>query len=122
MKKEVVYDFLISGSNKSGYYSKESGFKKTFPEFYIDLMGWSFPDNFTFTQKLYHYFNDDPELKLGLCLTCGNRCRFKGFSSGYSSYCSAVCHNSNEIVKEKSKRTCLKNMVLKIIFRQKNVR
>lgn len=108
MKKEVVYDFLISGSNKSGYYSKESGFKKTFPEFYIDLMGWSFPDNFTFTQKLYHYFNDDPELKLGLCLTCGNRCRFKGFSSGYSSYCSAVCHNSNEIVKEKSKRTCLK--------------
>ena len=81
MKKEVAYDFLISGSNKSGYYSKESGFKKTFPEFYIDLMGWSFPDNFTFTQKLYHYFNDDPELKLGLCLTCGNICRFKGFSS-----------------------------------------
>ena len=28
MKKEVAYDFLISGSNKSGYYSKESGFKK----------------------------------------------------------------------------------------------
>jgi hypothetical protein len=108
MSKEEVFQFLCSDFNKSGYFSKERGFKNKFPEYYKDILTWSFPSGFKFSQKLYHYFNNDPELKLGLCLMCGNRCNFRSFSEGYKHYCSAKCHNSDDIVKQKSKETCIK--------------
>ena len=61
---------------------EEPQFKKKFPEHYQILSTWEFPSDFKFTQKLFHYFNDDPELKLGLCPVCGKRCKFASFGGG----------------------------------------
>ena len=42
-------------------------------------------------QLFWHFINDDPELKLGLCPVCGNRCRFKNLVIGYRHHCSPEC-------------------------------
>ena len=105
MKKEDVFNFLMEHSKP---YCKEKNFKKNFFEFYQDLLKWSFPEDFKFSQKLYHYFNEDRDLNLGICPVCGNRCKFKNFIFGYYFTCSLKCaHNSPEI-KEKIKQTNLK--------------
>ena len=61
MKKEDVFKFLMEHSK---HYYKEKNFKKNFFEFYQDLLKWSFPEDFKFSQKLYHYFHEDWEKHL----------------------------------------------------------
>ena len=84
--KELIY----SETNRSSeyYYNREYAWKIFFPEFYNELNSWNFPDDFIFKQKVYHYLNDDPELKLGICPECGKRCNFTTLSKGYHKYCS----------------------------------
>lgn len=89
MNKEKAFQFLCSADDKSGYLKKEKGFKKNFPELYAELITWNFPEEFTFIQKLYHYFNNDPDFKLGLCPVCGKRCKFT--RGHYTIYCSFNC-------------------------------
>lgn len=105
MSKEEVFQILMEHPK---FYCKEKIFKKKFPEFYSDLNSWNFLSDFIFSQKLYHYFNDDPDLKLGLCPVCGNRCKFKGFIFGYRKHCSKSCSNHDINVIEKSKNTSIK--------------
>ena len=87
----------------------ESNIKNKFPGIYLEIISFTnFPNNFKFSQKLYHYLNDDPELKLGVCPICGNRCRFKTIFSGYLLGCSKKCSNlikSKNVIKAKSLRT-----------------
>lgn len=90
--KEEVLSILKTHPNEN---TKESQFKKKFPEHYQILSTWIFPSDFKFTQKLFHYFNDDPELKLGLCPVCGKRCRFLSITREYSKYCSSECYGKD---------------------------
>ena len=93
MSKKELLDIILS--NPKLLFNLKATFKK-YQDLYQDFLTWSFPDNFSFSQKLYHYLYDDPELKLGCCVVCGNRCLFKSFTSGYCEYCSYKCR-SNEI-------------------------
>ena len=124
---------------------KKNGLKKKFPELYQEIQSIKFPENFKWSQKLYHFFHDDPDLKLGICSICGKRCKFISFFQGYKKYCSKKCvyldddlkirrtitNNKkygcnnvfqNEEIKQKSKKTIYKNMVYIILHKQKNVR
>ena len=85
MNKEEVFQFLCFANDKSGYLKKENGFKKNFPELYAELITWNFPKEFTFQQKIYHYLKNDSNFELGLCLICGNRCKFINLNTGYLS-------------------------------------
>lgn len=118
---EELKNFL----NAKPVYLQETKFSMKFPDEYVTLCSWKFPDGFTFQQKLYHYVNGDNMFRLGLCPTCGKRCRFKSFGRGYFEYCSKSCiytkersekcketklerygdSNYNNI--EKAKRTCI---------------
>ena len=106
--KQELKELICSGKNKSSYYSKETAWKKIFTNFYIELLTWDFPTDFTFMQKIYHYINDDPELKLvGVCPECGCRCNFLSIKSGYNYYCSKKCANKSRDKVLKMKQTKL---------------
>ena len=55
---------------------------------------------FKFSQKLYHYFNNDYNLSLGICPICGNRCHYKNLNEGYRTYCSLQCRSNDVNLKE----------------------
>ena len=86
--KTELKDFLI----KNSIYLREEYFKKKFPEIYKELNEIKFPDYYIFMRKLYHYINDDFELKLSYCEICGCEKRFKTFASGYY-ICPKKCKN-----------------------------
>ena len=50
---------------------------------------------FEWAQAVYHYIHEDPNLDLGKCIACGNRCSFKTINIGYKTYCSKKCSNSS---------------------------
>ena len=88
------------------FYCQEKHFCKKFPKYYDDIIGIKFPDGFTFQQKLYHYFNNDLDFKLGICKICKkNRCKFISFGLGYKSHCSRKCLGVDEEVKLQRKNT-----------------
>ena len=101
--KQELKELICSGKNKTGYYSRELIWKSKFTELYNELQSWAFPTYFTFNQKIYHYINDDEELKLGLCVECGKRCTFVGISKGYRKYCSKTCIMNSKEIREKIK-------------------
>lgn len=105
MTKEEVLSILKTHPNGN---IEESNFKKKFPEHYQILSTWNFPTDFKFTQKLFHYFNNDPELKLGLCPVCGNRCKFVSFGIGYLHHCSIQCSRLDNNVQMKMKEASIK--------------
>ena len=109
ISKQSLKELICSDKNKSGFYSKEKTWNNIFKENYIELLSWNFPNEFTFQQKIYHYLNDDPELMLGICAKCGNRCRFHTIPIGYATYCSRKCIQNSQTVREKAIQTCLKN-------------
>lgn len=83
---------------------KEKIFIKKFPDLYKEISLWNFPDDFIFSQKVYHYFHNDYNLEIGLCPMCGNRCKFISFYQGYKHHCSAKCmyEDKNRVIKIKS--------------------
>lgn len=100
MDKTDVFNLVKS---KPNVFCIEKQFQKYFQEIYDDILKWKFPSNFKFSQKLYHYFYNDPNLNLGKCKKCGNQCRFRNFIYGYSKFCSNKCsNNSNEWKKKVS--------------------
>lgn len=106
--KEDVYHFLLFiYSDKSYYLIREKGFKKYFSELYNELKNISFPDDWSFQQKLFHFFNNDLEFKLGIC-ECGNRCHFKTLIEGYYTFCSKACLNKSVSHKEHVIKTNIK--------------
>ena len=93
--KDEVYAIL---KNDLMAYIQEPKFKNQFPYIYNDILKWSFPDGFSWSQKLYHYFNNDKDFNLGKC-KCGNRCTFRSFSVGYQKHCSQKCtHLDNNVM------------------------
>ena len=105
LTKEYVLDIITTQSSGN---IEESNFKKKFPELYQEIINLSFPPEFKWTQKLYHYFHDDLELNLGLCPVCGKRCNFESFGYGYKKHCSRICLGKDEEVKNHREETNLK--------------
>lgn len=103
--KTDVLDFFINISvDKSGYLTKEIGFKKYFKKLYQDFLMFPFTketSTWKFTHKLYHFMRDDFNFKLGLCAECGRRCNFVNFKEGYLQFCSIACKSTSSIVKNK---------------------
>ena len=96
--------------------TKEYKFKEYFPEIYIKIQSITFPADFSWSQKLYHYLNDDLDFKIGLCPICGNRCTYRNISLGYSKYCSYSCLNKSDEHKSKVKNTINSNGRKKILY------
>lgn len=88
MEKEKLR--LLVLSNPIGY-TKEKTFKSRLPEVYMDLISYNYPIEFKFSQKLYHYINDDMSFKIGICKNCKKRCRYVNITYGYKEYCSNNC-------------------------------
>lgn len=86
---------------------EEINFKKKFPELYKDVISLSFPEDFKFTQKLYHFFHDDLELKMGLCPMCGKRCPYRNIRLGYRHHCSPKCAAVDVNTREKRRKTVI---------------
>ena len=103
MEKKDVLSFLIEHSKQ---YCREKTFLKKFPEYYNKLSQWTFPIDFTFQQKLYHYFHNDINLDLGVCSICGKRCHLISFTKGYSKHCSYNCSANDINLKEQKRNTC----------------
>lgn len=55
MTKEELKNLVLSNPRKCNY----KFIKSNFPEIYNEIISIYFPDDFTFSQKLYHYMNDD---------------------------------------------------------------
>ena len=88
---EKLINFILDNCNNR----KEQRFKQFFPNEYAEILTWNFPDDFKFSQKLYHYINNDKDLLLGICPVCGNRCSWRGFGVEYLTYCSKKCMGSS---------------------------
>lgn len=86
---------------------KEDVFKKYFYNLYEELNKIIFPDEFVFAQKLYHFFNNDKELNLGLCKVCKKRTSFISFKQGYRLYCGFSCMGADKDFWDKHEKTSL---------------
>ena len=113
MTKNELFDII---TKKSSTYCNEKVFQSHFPHFYNEISALSFPVDFKFSQKLYHYFHNDYDLALGIC-TCGNRCHYKNFTEGYRTFCSLKCRSADENQKNKQRETCLKKYGVDNIFK-----
>ena len=102
MTKEELFYLVTTKPNGN---IEEKLFKRKFPEYYQEVNNLNFPSDFSWTQKLYHYFNDDLELKLGLCPVCGKRCKFASINIGYRHHCSKECKCKDNAVTEKMRIT-----------------
>ncbi len=102
MTKEELLDFLV----KNTIYLRESYFKKKFIDDYNEICTWEFPDNYSFSRKLYHYLKNDVSLSLSKCPICGGERAFKSVGRGYFEYCSKKCIYTKER-SEKCKKTKL---------------
>ena len=126
--KEDVYVYLTTpGKNKAGQYTRESGFKKNFPKLYSEYLDYFDKDKYDaypFNQLLYHYFNNDKFMSIGICKNekCSNRCKFNDFKTGYYDFCSSKCSLSSEIHKEKVRQTCIKKYGVDCVFKDKEVK
>ena len=87
---------------------EQYNFQRKYPELYQEIQSLYFPENFKWTQKLFHFFHDDFELNLGHCPICGKRCKFQKFNLGYSKHCSYKCAQLNKETQNKIKNTNLK--------------
>lgn len=106
LNKDESFRYLLS--NPKGNIEKPH-FEKRFPELYRDIELINFPNNFKWTQKLYHFFHNDLSFKLGICPICGTRCKFKTFNEGYHTYCSVKCMNNDPIIQNKMRETSIKH-------------
>jgi very-short-patch-repair endonuclease len=103
MTKSEIKDFLLNHKR----YICENIFKKKFSQTYLLISEITYPNTIiTFSQKLYHYLNDDIEKwSLGKCKICGCQCKYRNLNIGYLTYCSCKCAGKDDVVKEKNKQT-----------------
>ena len=105
MTKNNLLHYIQNETNKN--HVRENYFKKHFNDFYSDMILYTYPEEFSFPQKLYHYLNDDMNFTMGKCKICGKRCNYKNFTSGYYTYCSRKCSLRDEETQNKIKQTSL---------------
>ena len=124
-KKEDLLKFFYE-INRNGFrkfYKNESKFEKIFSKLYLEFKTWTFPDDWTFSQKIYHFLHDDIEFKMGKCKECGKQLKWICFNLGYDRiFCSRKCRSNNIEVKQKYKDTCLERMGVDHNFKSKECR
>lgn len=86
-----MYLWLLDDESLINAHHKSKFIREKYPEIYKEFKSITFPEKLPFSQLFWHFINDDPELKLGLCPVCGNRCRFKNLVIGYRHHCSPKC-------------------------------
>ena len=91
-------------STISGNALTKKYFLHNYPEFTNYLLN-RYPENFKFSERLYWYFNKLTSHPI--CLECGKPVSYRGFSLGYSDYCSAKCVSVSKHTKLKIKQTRL---------------
>lgn len=113
LSKQDVFSFLKNiDLSRNGFLLREGTFRTLFPELYSELLmflenhpsmnGWKF------NRKLFHFLQDDDNLKLGLCEVCGEKySRFENFKVGYHKYCSIKCTGKSAERMEHIKKTNL---------------
>ena len=92
-KQDVLTFFLEINKMAVSMMSKNLNlFKDAFPELYIDFLTWSFPEEWPFGRKLYHYLCDDKDLSLAKCKRCQGWIKWRRFHEGYrNTFCSRKC-------------------------------
>ena len=104
--KDELKDYIYNCVNASQF--SEAYIKKYFPEIYNSIILFTdYPEEFKFSQKIYHYLRNDHNLKLGVCPMCGKRCKFKSLFNGYNAHCSQRCSTLDKNTQTKIKQTCL---------------
>ena len=100
-----MYLWLLNDDVLTHMHHKEKYIKDTYPEIYKEFKSIKFSEPLPFFQLFWHFLNDDPELKLGLCPVCGNRCSFKNLIIGYRHHCSPDCfRRDNEYIESYKKK------------------
>ena len=117
--KEEVLSIITTQPNGN---IEPQQFKKKYLELYQEIQSLSFPEEFKWTQKLYHFFHDDYELELGICPVCGKRCKFDRFSRGYCKHCSLTCSNLDKNVQAKHIETSRKHFGTDYPFQSQEVK
>ena len=113
LSKQDVFNFLKNiDLSKNGSLLKEKTFRILFPELYSELVifvsNHNIMNDWKFNRKLFHFLQDDVDLKLGLCTVCGEKyTRFESFNYGYHMYCSMKCTGKSLDRLEKIKCTNL---------------
>ena len=108
MNKLDILNIILQSNTKQTL--RRDVFSVRFSDVYTDFINYKFIHDISdwpFTQQLYHYFYDDFDLKIGLCLECGKRCKFINFVLGYRKFCSKTCANNSEYRKSKVRKTNL---------------
>lgn len=120
MQKE---ELIIKLLPKPNILCKESIFKNTFQEHYLGLLKINFPNNFKFSQKLFHYINDDYNLNLGMCEYCNShRCKFISLFVGYRKYCCNKCAQSSPEIQQKIRNTLKTHYGVEIPLQSKEIK
>jgi hypothetical protein len=91
------FNEIISSCNActSGYYKKESGFAKTWPETYREFLRYCESEihpslkELPFSQRLWHFLHGINQPTLNT--ECGRSTGFVGFRLGYKQFCSQNC-------------------------------
>lgn len=101
---------------------EEHNFKRKYPEHYQEILKINFPEKFKFSQKLFHYLHNDPELKLGLCPVCEKRCSYLNINQGYRGHCSLKCRSNDIHIIEKQKQTCIERFGVDNVFKNQSIK
>lgn len=86
--KKELFEHLKTIEDKSGGFKKPESIKKNYPEIYNGIISSNFPTHWSFTQKLWHFLQDD--FSIHKC-ECGKELHFIDFKKGYRTYCSREC-------------------------------
>ena len=106
MNRNEVFNFIVENSRKR--FATEKLFRKTFGELYDEFVQSTFCDDLVdtkFTQRLWHFLQNDCEGNLGRCPVCDKRCAFVNFVIGYKHHCSDRCTQLDKSVRDKIKCT-----------------
>lgn len=110
MSKSELFEYFLNSDINLTYILQKNLFKKLYPEIYTEFTNWDIPEEgktWKFKQQIWHFLQDDLNLKLGLCPVCGKRCKLVRFRLGYRQTCSIQCSNQSQEHKDKAKETCL---------------
>lgn len=78
--------------------------KKRWPIFYAYLC-YKWPQARSTSERLYLWFHRNESVYV--CPVCGKPTKYENFRMGYRIYCSSICSNRSESVRDKKANTCI---------------
>lgn len=125
--KTSVFNFLCDAS---GNYKREKRFANNFPEIYNEFKCVVWEEDRPFIELMWHFLQDDIDLKLGRCVICGKLSIWSpkhcGFRVGYHKHCSRECVNVDDEINlkrvESYKKTCMERYGDTTVARQQSTK